>query len=338
MYFSTLIDFVQEIVTGSRSLTEAEAEAAMTIILEGRATPVEISAFLVALRSRGETAEEVTGFARAMRAAATPLDIPGPLLDTCGTGGTRMATFNVSTSAAFVLAGAGARVAKHGNRAISGRCGSADVLEKLDVDQSRPADSIQRHGIGFLFAPAYHPAMRHVQPVRVELKLRTVFNMLGPLTNPARANAQVVGAFSEHAASLMAHALAALGMERGFVVHGSGLAEVSTAGPTTVFAVERGTVRRLVWEPEDFGVPRARIEDLAGGDAEANAAITRAVLAGKRGEAPSAHRHIVLVNAAAGLMAAGQAVTIGEAMAMAEKSVDSGAAQAKLSAMRSGNF
>jgi anthranilate phosphoribosyltransferase len=236
------------------------------------------------------------------------------------------------------VAGAGVRVAKHGNRAISSRCGSLDVLERLGVDTTRPADSIARHGIGFLFAPAFHPAMRHVQPVRVELKLRTVFNMLGPLTNPARANTQVVGAFSEHAASLMARALAALGLERGFVVHGSGLGEVSTAGATAVFAIRSGAVEELTWQPEDFGVARARIEDLAGGDAETNAKITRAVLGGERGALHKAHRDIVLVNAAAGLVAAGRASTIGEAMQMATESIDSGAAQAKLEAMSSGSL
>jgi anthranilate phosphoribosyltransferase len=339
MYFSTLLEALHVIVGESRGLTEAEAEAAMALILTGASTPVQIAAFLVALRGRGETVEELTGFARAMRAAATPIEIPRPLLDTCGTGGNPFAAFNVSTTAAFVLAGAGVRVAKHGNRAISSRCGSADVLERLGVDTSRPADSIARHGIGFLFAPAFHPAMRHVQPVRVELKLRTVFNMLGPLTNPARANTQIVGAFSEHAASLMAHALAALGLERGFVFHGAdGMGEVSTTGATSVFAIEGGAVRALVFQPEDFGVERARPQDLAGGNAEENAKITRAVLSGARGGAWGAARDIVLVNAAVGLMATERAGSIGEAMGIAAESIDSGAAQGKLAAMSSGNF
>jgi anthranilate phosphoribosyltransferase len=319
----------------SRPLTEEEAEAAMGFILRGHATPVELTAFLVTLRGRGETAEELTGFARAMRSAATSIDIPGPLLDTCGTGGNRLATFNISTTAAFVLAGAGVRVAKHGNRAISSRCGSADVLKQLEVDTTRPADSIARHGIGFLFAPSFHPAMRHVQPVRIALKLRTVFNMLGPLTNPARANTQIVGAFSGQAASLVARALANLGLERGFVFHGvDGLGEVSTVGDTTVFAIEAGMVNEIMFQPENFGVARARASDLAGGDAKENARITLAVLGGVKGAA----RDIVLVNAAVGLMAAGKAKDLSGGMELAARSIDSGAAQAKLDAMRSGSF
>lgn len=318
-----------------RPLRADEAEDAMGLILRGDASPVELTAFLIALRSRGETAEELTGFARAMRAAATPLAIPGPLLDTCGTGGNRVATFNISTTAAFVLAGAGVRVAKHGNRAISSRCGSSDVLEKLGIDISRPADAIARLGIGFLYAPAFHPAMRHVQPLRRELKLRTVFNMLGPLTNPALANTQIVGAYSAHAAGLMAHALAALGLERGFVFHGAdGLGEVSTVGATVVFEVREGKVNESVWWPEAFGVERARVEDLAGGGVEVNAGIARAVLTGKKGPA----RDIVMVNAAVGLMAAGKAGAVADAMRLAADSIDSGAAHAKLAAMSSGNF
>lgn len=335
MSFSSLLDAVHITLGENRPLRVEEAQDAMSLILRGDASPVELTAFLVALRSRGETVQELTGFARAMRAAAIPLEIPGPLLDTCGTGGNLVSTFNISTTAAFVLAGAGVRVAKHGNRAISSKSGSSDLLEKLGIDISRPADSIARHGIGFLFAPAFHPAMRHVQPLRRELKLRTVFNMLGPLTNPARANAQIVGAYSAHAASLMANALLALRLEKGFVFHGAdGLGEVSTVGATVVYTLENGEVTESVWWPEDFGVERARVEDLAGGDADVNAGIARAVLGGRKGPA----RDIVVVNAAVGLMAAGKATDILEAMRLAAYSIDSGAAQAKLEAMSSGNF
>jgi anthranilate phosphoribosyltransferase len=332
---SALLSALHAIVNDARTLSEQEAEEAMSLILNGHATGVQIAALLTALRVRGETVEELTGFARAMRAAAEPVDVEGPLLDTCGTGGNSFAAFNVSTTAAFVIAGAGVRVAKHGNRAISGRCGSMDVLEELGVKVDAPAESIRRHGIGFLYAPSFHPAMRHAQPVRVELKMRTVFNMLGPLANPAGANTQVVGTFSDETAKKLALALATLGLERGFVFHGSdGMGEVTTAGSTTVFAIEGGKVAESVYEPEDFGVARVAREVLAGGDAARNATILREVLAGESGP----RRDIVLVNAAMGLVAAGDAKNVREGMRIAAESVDSGAAQAKLRAMSSGSF
>jgi anthranilate phosphoribosyltransferase len=335
MTHSTLLSAVHAVVNEARNLSEREAEDAMSLILKGEASAVEITALVTALRVRGESVDEITGFARAMRAAAERVDVHGPLLDTCGTGGNSFAAFNVSTTAAFVIAGAGVRVAKHGNRAVSSLCGSFDVLEALRVKTDKPAETIREHGLGFLHAPSFHPAMRHAQPVRLELKMRTVFNMLGPLANPARANTQVVGTFSVAAAEKLALALARLGLERGFVFHGhDGMGEVTTTAATTVFRVEGGEVTGSVYEPEDFGVVRVRREDLAGGDALRNAEIVREVLGGGGG----ARRDIVLVNAAMGLMAAGAAKDVREGMRMAAASVDSGSAQAKLRAISSGNF
>jgi anthranilate phosphoribosyltransferase len=322
-----------ERVADRRDLTAAEAQSAMEMILGGTAGEAQIAAFLTALRMKGETAEELVGFARAMRAKVTPVNVltnVGPLLDTCGTGGDCAGTFNVSTLAAFVVAGAGVRVAKHGNRSISSQCGSADLLEAMGIDIALSPDDTARAiaevGIGFLFAPALQPAMRHAQPVRRELRLRTVFNLLGPLTNPANATAQVVGTPSTHSAELVARALASLGLERGFVVHGSdGLDEITTTGPTTVFAIEAGKVERRTVEPADFAVRTAAPGELKGGDVARNHAIARAVLDGERGAA----RDIVLVNAAAGLVAAGRVTTFLEGAAVAAVSIDTGAARRK---------
>ena len=331
-----LIGFLHSVVEG-KNLSRDEAKQAMSAMLEGTAGPPRIAAFLTALRMKGETADELAGFALAMREAAGTAEARAdgePLLDTCGTGGDGLSTFNISTIAAFVAAGAGVRVAKHGNRSISGRCGSADVLELLGIPVSlSPHDAlraVREVGIGFLFAPAFHPAMRHVQPVRRELKMRTVFNYLGPLTNPAGATAQLVGAFSDRAAELMAGALAQLGLPRGFVVHGSdGLDEITTTGPTTVFAIQEGSVERQVYLPEDFGVPRAQPEDLTGGEPERNCEIARDILNGAQGPA----RDIVLVNAAIGLVAAGAAHDLSEAMHKSRDSIDSGAARGKVEAL-----
>jgi len=321
-------------VADHRNLSAAEAREAMEGILKGEVSSAQIAAFLVALRMKGETAEELVGFARAMRHMAVRVDagLDGEvLLDTCGTGGDGCATFNISTIAAFVVAGAGVRVAKHGNRSISSRCGSADLLESLGIAVTIPpekvAQAIRDVGIGFLFAPALHTAMKHAQPVRIELKMRTVFNLLGPLTNPAGATAQLVGAPSEHAAELMAGALAQLGLQHGFVVHGSdGLDEITTTGSTLVFEIASGRVGRGVVNPGDFGVVQAQPSDLAGGDKEQNATIARDILGGAKG----ARQDIVLVNAAAALVAAGKAREFREAMQIARASIDSGAAQAKL--------
>lgn len=319
---------------GREHLSAADAEQAMEAILEGAASVAQIAAFLVALRMKGETAEELVGFARAMRRHVRRLEMElggEPLLDTCGTGGDGARTFNISTIAALVAAGAGVKVAKHGNRSISSACGSADLLEQLGVkiaqEPVEAARAIREVGIGFLFAPAYHPAMKHAQPARVELKMRTVFNLLGPLTNPAGATAQLVGAPSVAAAELMAEALAALGLERGFVAHGAdGLDEITTTGPTLLLEVRPGRVERQRVTPEEFGVRRTAPEELIGGDASRNAQIALAVLGGAAGP----QRDIVLVNASAALVAAGQARDFSEGMRLAAQSIDSGAARQKL--------
>lgn len=321
-------------VADRENLTAVDAEQAMTAILGGEVTPVQIGAFLVALRMKGETSDELLGFARAMRTAATPVDsgLAGePLLDIVGTGGDGSSTFNISTTAAFVVAGAGVRVAKHGNRAISSLSGSADVLEKLGVkllaDPERLGQAIREVGIGFLFAPALHPAMRHAMPARQDLKMRTVFNLLGPLTNPAGATRQLIGAASASAAELMAGALASLGLARGMVVHGSdGLDEITTTAETLALEVSHSAIAHHTLRPEEFGVQRAKPEDLRGGDSEENAATTRALLAGEQGP----KRDVVLVNSSAALVVAGRAADFQEGVAMAAESIDSGAARRKV--------
>jgi anthranilate phosphoribosyltransferase len=328
-----LLPFLRKI-SAREDLSAAQARDAMLVILSGQATTPQISAFLVGLRGKGETAEELLGFARAMREKAATIDVgldSEPLLDTCGTGGDGGTTFNISTVAAFVVAGAGVRVAKHGNRSFSSQCGSADILEQLGVQVSlapeRVALAIREIGIGFLFAPLLHPAMKHAQPARVELKMRTVFNLLGPLTNPAGATRQLIGAPSAHAAELMANALAGLGPERAFIVHGSdGLDEVTTTGSTLVFEVTGSRVRSFTWTPANFGVPQATSEALRGGDRACNASVATAILQGQ----PGAQRDIVLVNSAAALVAAGATTDLGEAMERAAKSIDSGEARTKL--------
>jgi len=321
-------------VAARENLSSEEARHAMLAILCGEATTPQIAAFLMGLRTKGETAEEVLGFARAMREKALRVNASvdsEPLLDTCGTGGDGGSTFNISTIVAFVVAGAGVRVAKHGNRSLATGCGSADILEALGIHISispeQVGQAIREIGIGFLFAPLFHPAMKHAQAARLELKMRTVFNLLGPLTNPAGATRQLIGAPSLAAAELMAEALAGLAPERAFVVHGSdGLDEVTTTGPTKVFEVTGDRVRCLEWNPADFGVERASAADLAGGDRAKNRDIALAVLGGERGP----RRDIVLVNAAAALLAAGLAADFREAMLQAANAVDSGAAQHKL--------
>jgi anthranilate phosphoribosyltransferase len=326
-----------ERVAELENLSAADALAAMQIILGGRAGEAQIAAFLIALRMKGETVDELVGFARAMRQMAEPVEHQlgaEPLLDTCGTGGDCAGTFNISTIAAFVVAGTGVRVAKHGNRSITSKCGSADLLEALGiraaVSPGQAAQAIREIGIGFLFAPAMHTAMKYAHPVRVDLKMRTVFNLLGPLTNPAGATAQLAGAPSAKAAELMAGALAALGLSRGFVVHGSdGLDEITTTGPTLAFEIRDGKVERRTLEPADFAVRTAAPEELKGGDPRRNAEIANAVLAGERG----AHRDIVLANAAASLVAAGRVTTFLEGVAIAAVSIDAGAARGKVEAL-----
>jgi len=320
-----LAPFLHRVAAGA-DLTSADAYQAMTLLLEGGRGDAIVGAFLVALHVKGETAAELAGFARAMREHMVVVDAGADVIDIVGTGGDGAGTFNISTVAAMVLAGAGARVAKHGNRAISGKVGSADVLEALGVriamTPEEAAGAVHDIGLGFLFAPHLHPAMKNVQGVRRELMMRTVFNLLGPLANPARAQTQVIGAPSPAFARIMAEALAELGTGHSYVVHGGGLDEVSTAGSTDVYEVWTGRVEKSVWMPEDFGVPRASLDALAGGDAADNARITREVLGGMKGP----RRDIVVVNAAMGLLAAGLASTPREAAAKASEAIDSGRA------------
>ena len=309
-------------------LEEQEAEAAMSQIMAGSATQAQIGAFLAALGTKGETADEITGCARAMRRSATPVRPQSrDLVDTCGTGGDGARTFNISTTAALVAAGAGLRVAKHGNRSISSRCGSADVFAALgvrvDLSPERVAACVDEVGIGFLFAPALHPAMRHAMGARRELGVRTVFNILGPLTNPAGASVQVLGVFDGALTETLAQVLRALGSRAAYVVHGAdGLDELSTTGPNRVSELRNGQVRTFTLDPLDLGLPRSRLEDLRGGDAETNALLTQAVLKGERGP----RRDVVLLNAGAALVAAGRASDLREGLALAAKAIDTGAA------------
>src|SRR5580700_7485002 len=271
----------------------------MAEVLAGQCSDAQIAALLIALNMKGETVEEIVGFAEAIRAAAVPLELQAnsvldtsgtgrdALVDTCGTGGDTSGTFNISTATAFVVAGAGVRVAKHGNRSVTSKCGSADVMEALGVNITLPAAEIaaclQEVGIAFLFAPAMHSAMKYVQPARRELRLRTVFNLLGPLTNPARASAQVVGVYSVELVEKLAEALSMLGLHRALVVHGlDGLDEVTITGPTRIAQVREGNVHTYEVTPEEFEMKRAAIEDISGGDAAANAAIIREILGGKK--------------------------------------------------------
>jgi anthranilate phosphoribosyltransferase len=338
-----ITDALQRIANHRESLSREEARLVMAEILTGKCSDSQISAFLVALHMKGETVEEIVGFAEAIRAAATALpkpssssvDVTGTgrdaLVDTCGTGGDASGTFNISTATALVVAGAGVRVAKHGNRSVTSKCGSADVIEalgvKIDLPANRLAACLAEVGIVFLFAPAMHSAMKHVQTARRELRLRTVFNLLGPLTNPANASAQVVGVYSVDLVEKLAEALSMLGLRRAMVVHGlDGLDEITIAGTTRVAEVNNGLVRTYEVTPEEFGMKRGSLEDIAGGDAAANAAIIREVLSGK----PSPKRDVVLLNAAAALVVAGKAEHLAQAVPLAAKSIDSGAAVAKL--------
>jgi len=334
-----LLEALQKVVAGE-DLARGEAEAAMTQILAGRVTDVQIASLLTALRIKGETVDELVGFATAMRRHAVHIYPEGHtppkrmLVDTCGTGGDARGTFNVSTCAAFVVAGAGVHVAKHGNRSISSQCGSADVLEALGVNLSLPpervGEAIDQVGIGFLFAPALHTAMRHAMKARSELRMRTVFNLLGPLTNPAGATAQVLGVYDVALTELLARALAELGSERAFVVHGAdGLDEICLSAETHVAELRDGGVTCYTVVPEDFGLRRAPLEALAGGDAKTNAKIIRRILKGEL----SPRREIVQANAAAALVAAGRATDFLAGVRLATQSISSGAAQAKLDAL-----
>ena len=309
-------------------LTEDEAAAVMTQVMEGEATPAQIAGLLVALRMKGETADEITGFARVMRDKAVAVKPQRrPLADTCGTGGDRVKTFNVSTAAAFVVAGAGVAVAKHGNRSVTSKCGSADVLEALGVTLEMEPEDVARCiddvGIGFMFAPRFHPAMKHAAPVRRELGARTVFNLLGPLTNPARATAQVVGVPGPEWAAPLARVLSQLGVTHAFVVYGAcGVDEISIAGETLVHEVRDGEVTSYSITPEDFGMRSADPDSVSGGDAAENARMLVGILEGETG----AKRDMVLLNAGAAIVASGKAADLAEGIAAAGAAIDSGAA------------
>jgi anthranilate phosphoribosyltransferase len=341
-----ILDALHQVANHGRSLSREQAREVMSEMLAGRATQAQIGALLVALHMKGETIEEIVGFAEAIRNAAanlelranSSLDVSGTerdaLVDTCGTGGDASGTFNISTATSFVVAGAGVRVAKHGNRSVTSQCGSADVMESLgiriDLPPSRVAECLEKVGLAFLFAPTMHSALRYVQPVRRELKLRTVFNLLGPLTNPAKASAQVVGVYSKALVEKVAQALCMLGLKRALVVHGSdGLDEITTSGETYISEVRDGTVRSYRVAPEQFGIKRSGLDELSGGDAAANAQLIRNILNGEQ----SAKRDVVVLNSAAALVAASRANTIEEAIPLATTSLDSGAAREKLNAL-----
>ncbi len=353
-----IAEALKRVVEERQSLSREEARAVMEQILAGRVADDQIAALLVALADKGETVEEIVGFAQAIRAAATPwpaaspppaaradlgdeiaaaVEPPhasAPLLDTCGTGGDAALTFNISTATALVAAGAGVRVAKHGNRSVTSKCGSADVMEalgvKLDLPVERLAACLEQVGIVFLFAPALHSAMKRVQAARQRLRRRTVFNLLGPLTNPAGASTQVIGVYAEDLVEKMADALRELGLQRAMVVHGrDGLDEISLCAPTKIAELRDGLVRVYEVTPEGLGLHRVKPGDLAGGDAQVNAAIVREVLGGKM----SPRRDVVRLNAAAALVTAGRVETLEEGLPLAAQAIDSGAARAKLKAL-----
>jgi anthranilate phosphoribosyltransferase len=343
---AVILDALHRIANHHQSLSREEAHTVMTEVLTGHCSDAQIAALLVALHMKGETVEEIVGFAEAIRAAAVPLELHAnsvldasgtgrdALVDTCGTGGDTSGTFNISTATAFVVAGAGVRVAKHGNRSVTSKCGSADVMEALGVNINLPvaqiAACLEQVGIAFLFAPAMHSAMKHVQTARRELRLRTVFNLLGPLTNPARATCQVVGVYSADLVEKLAEALSMLGLRRALVVHGSdGLDEITITGPTRIAEAREGQVHSYEVTPEEFGLQRATLEDISGGDAACNATLIREVLSGRK----SARRDVVLLNAAAALVAAGSADHLRDGVPLAAKAIDSGAALTKLDAL-----
>lgn len=336
-------------VIGREDLTQGEMEQAMEEIMTGQATPAQIGAFLTALRMKGETVDEIAGAARVMRAKATRIEVSNNLLnidrdeinvedetilDTCGTGGDGTNTFNVSTATALVAAGAGVRVAKHGNRAVSSVCGSADVLEtlgvRLDIPPEAVASCIRELGIGFLYAPLFHGAMKHAAAPRREMGIRTIFNLLGPLTNPAGATVQVLGVYDQGLTETIARVLGKLGTREAFVVCGEGtFDEISICGPTRVSHLKDGGVETFEVVPEDFGFERSTAEAIRGGDARENARIIRAILDGERGP----RREVVLMNAAAAFMVAGLARDLKAGIERAADSIDSGRARAKLDAM-----
>src|SRR5947199_2509213 len=341
-----ITEALHKLANHRQALSREEARAVMAEILTGQTTDAQIAALLVAMHMKGETVEEIVGFAEAIRAAAAPLnraelngdsalDVSGTerdaLVDTCGTGGDASGTFNISTATALTVAGAGVRVAKHGNRSVTSKCGSADVVEALGINITLPparvAECLEAVGIAFLFAPSMHSAMKYVQPARRELRLRTVFNLLGPLCNPAHASAQVVGVYSASLVEKLAEALQMLGLHRALVVHGNdGLDEITITGPTRVAEVRNGTIRAYDITPEEFGLRSAPISAIQGGHTKANAELIRRMLDVER----SPRRDVVLLNSAAALVVAGRADTISQAMPLAAESLNSGRARDKL--------
>jgi len=332
-------------VVEGQDLAETEMIEVMDQIMGGEATPAQVAAFITGLRMKGETVAEITGAARVMRDRATPIRVGKVLdidreeinvdretiLDTCGTGGSGTRSFNISTTVAFVVAASGVKVAKHGNRSVSSACGSADVLERLGVNLDVTAETVERCidqvGVGFLFAPALHGAMKHAIGPRKEIGIRTIFNILGPLTNPAGADRQVLGVYQEALVETLSRVLVQLGCRRGFVVHGmDGMDEVTLTGPTRVGEIRAGEVKLYTVEPEDFGLSRCRLADLQGGDADANAAIVRAVLGGEKGP----KRDVVILNSAFALTAAGVCDELAAGIGVAAGSIDSGRAREKL--------
>lgn len=318
------------------NLTEQEAETVMREIMQGEATDAQIAAYITALRMKGETVEEITGSARVMREKAVHVKLDAPYqVDTCGTGGDMSHTFNISTTAAFVVAGAGVTVAKHGNRSVSSKCGSADVLQtlgiNLEIPHHRIEECMQQIGIAFLFAPLMHLAMKYAIGPRREIGIRTLFNLLGPLTNPAGVKTQVMGVYAADLTGLLARALGNLGLTRAFVVHGmDGLDEITTTGKTKISEFENGTVKDFYIHPADFGLKTATVSDLRGGSVEENAKIAFEVLQGEKGP----RRDIVLLNAAAGLVVSGKTRDFREGIAVATESIDSGSALNKLESLR----
>lgn len=322
--------FIARIADG-RALSREDATAAFDIIMSGSATPAQIGGFLMALRVRGESVDEIAGAVSVMRAKMTRVEAPEDAVDVVGTGGDGAGSYNISTCAAFIVAGAGVPVAKHGNRALSSKSGAADVLMALGVNVDIPPEAIaaciREAGIGFMFAPNHHSAMRHVGPARTELGVRTIFNILGPLSNPAGVTRQMVGVFAEALVEPIAEALAALGSRHAWVVHGrDGLDEITGTGPTVAAEVLDGNVRLFTIEPEQVGISCCRAEDLKGGDGAVNALALRGVLEGK----PSAYRDVCVLNAGAGLVVAGRAANLAEGVDLAARAIDNGSALMRL--------
>lgn len=321
--------YIAKVAAGS-ALTFEESRMAFDIMMSGQATPSQIGGFLMALRTRGETVDEISGAVATMRAKMLPVNAPANAIDIVGTGGDASGSYNVSTCAAFIVAGAGVPVAKHGNRALSSKSGAADTLAALGVNIEIGPETIEKcineAGVGFMFAPSHHSAMRHVGPSRVELGTRTIFNLLGPLSNPAGVKRQLVGVYSPEWVEPIAHVLNGLGSESVWVVHGNGLDEITTAGETSVAELKNGTVRTFTLSPEQIGLTRVRAEDLKGADAVHNAKALRDVLAGQK----NPYREISLINAAGALVVSGQADTLTDAIEIAANSIDSGSALATL--------